>query len=236
MDLSGTSLTAWLAVITGVLVLLAAWYGYREKRESYRQAQQATARSDSDQRLVVPGRTADPTRDSARQGQRRWFERRFTQPLVLAPAGIVLLVVGLVVGLAIAPDHKPLYPDGTNPQTTECPRDAKVVEQVRITVPANHQWGWLELRHSPKCGMAWGRIAHLSGEPLGGKLRMVVRLVRPDDGRSDEFPYDKPTQAVFTNMFNDQDSCVYAEGRVTVDRDASPLVRTACHRRGSGSG
>jgi hypothetical protein len=232
MDLSGTSLAAWLAVITGVLALLTAWYGYREKRASYRQAQPAMEYLDINQRLVVPGRDADRTRDPARQGQRRWFELRFAQPLVLALAGVVLLIVGLVVGLVIAPDHKPLYPDGTNPQITECPKDAKVVEEVRITVPANHQWGWLELRHSPNCGTAWGRIVHLSGEPFGRKPQMVVRIVRPDDGHSDEFPYDKPTQAVFTNMLNDQDSCVYAEGRVTVDRDVSPLVRTACHRGG----
>ncbi len=175
--------------------------------------------------LVVPSRTATP------QSRLRWFVR----PILLGLATVVLLAGTFTLGRATAPQAqaRPRYPDGTDPATTPCPADSQVVERIRVTVPANHQFGWLELRRSPACGMAWARIAHLAGEPDTGTPRWVVRLVRPDDSRSETERWNRPTSAVYTNMLNDAQACVYAEGQVTIGRDASPLIRTSC-RQASG--
>jgi hypothetical protein len=180
--------------------------------------------------LLIPGRSSAPIGIGPAwlRGPTRWF----TRPLLLATAAVLLLVSGLTLGRAIAPnaDSGPRYPDGTNPMTTDCPTASRVADRVPITVPANHLFGWVELRDAPGCGMAWGRVVPLPGEPITGPVHVVVRIVRPADDRRDEYAYSKPTQAVFTNMLRAQTACAYAEGQVSVDGETSAPVRTACLR------
>jgi Protein of unknown function (DUF2690) len=177
---------------------------------------------DSAGSLIVPHPAATP------RSRLRWFAR----PMLLGL--ITLLFFGtFMLGRATAPEAQAQPPDGTDPASTNCPGDSQLVEHVRVTVPARHQFGWLELRRSPSCRMAWARIAHLDGEPFTGTPQWVVRLVRPVDGRSEEEHFHVQTTAVYTNMLRDEQACVYAEGQVTIGRDASALIRTSC-RQASG--
>jgi hypothetical protein len=179
--------------------------------------------ADSSGSLVVPRPGATP------RSRLRWFAR----PMLLGLITVVLFTGTFILGRATAPEAQARPPDGTDPASTNCPADSQVVERVRVTVPARHQFGWLELRRSPSCGTAWARIAHLDGEPFTGTPRWVVRLVRPVDGRSEEERFHVQTTAVYTNMLNDEQACVHAEGQVTIGRDTSPLIRTSC-RQASG--
>jgi hypothetical protein len=183
-------------------------------------------------RLLVPGAPGNTTTRAAQSSGVRGLIVRFTRPLLLAIAAIALLAGGLGLGRATAPrgGSGPRYPDGTNPMTTECPISSQLVDRVPITVPANHLFGWVELRRAADCRMAWGRVVPLPGEPITGPIHMVVRIVRPADSRQDEYAYSKPTSAVFTNMLSDGTACVYAEGQVTVDGEESAVVRTACRQ------
>jgi hypothetical protein len=209
-----------LVVLVGLLVTLTTGLSaIVDTITKIRALRTPTATSGS---LVVPSRAA------TRRSRLRWFAR----PILLGLITVGLLAGTFMLGRTTAPQAhpRPHYPDGTDPTTTNCPADAQVVERVRMTVPAKHQFGWLELRRSPACGMVWARIAHLEGEPFTGTPRWVVRLTRPADGRSEVQRWNQPTTAVYTSMLNDEQACLYAEGQVTIGRDTSALIRTSCRQ------
>lgn len=121
--------------------------------------------------------------------------------------------------------------DGSDPEDNGCARLPGV--QLLDTAEINYRGkpaGFVQLKYSPQCGVAWPRFEPSPVTSLPLKTLVHVDIVRPDD-QDERFPFEAPFAGVviFGNVAVSTQKCVYSV--VRIDDGASHVeARTHCFR------
>lgn len=124
--------------------------------------------------------------------------------------------------------------DEADPKDSGCAADPDVLSLDNVELALNRRpVGLLELRYSPRCGVAWPRFLPLGDGPPATETTMVhVDVVRPADNRRAAFAMPYAGTSVFGNVLRNTRHCVIAEARLVLvpEAGAAPSARTACYR------
>jgi Protein of unknown function (DUF2690) len=219
----------------------ARWTAARQRLRSEPNTPAADVIAPPDPTVNADVRVPSP----ARFGQSR-------QVTVIAGAAALMLLVGVIATVALsrsagqpsspsrADSPTPVVPpalevaDGADPQDSKCATDPTVktldsqeIEVNKIAV------GALELRYSPSCGVAWGRITPGPSAPkiaMPGPVRFHIDAVRPGDGSTEPFEAVYIGLSSFGNVLRSTGSCVAASAYFLGPGWQQPPTRTGCFR------
>ncbi|MCS1350126.1 DNRLRE domain-containing protein [Mechercharimyces sp. CAU 1602] len=112
----------------------------------------------------------------------------------------------LEIEYKVIPEEEKL--SGTDPLNKGCTKDAIIANRSNIyNDDTNKKMGELQLRYSPKCKTAWGRVVPVNNTDAG---TLIVKVVR-NDGEYLEAMANPTFSTLWTFQINDQDYTSYAE-------------------------
>jgi hypothetical protein len=128
--------------------------------------------------------------------------------------------------------------DGADPKDSGCADDPAVgtlnsheVDVDGIAV------GLLELRYSPRCGVAWGRITPGPSAPTisrPGPVQFHIEAVRPADGAKQPFEAVYIGMVSYGNVLHSTGQCVFVSAYFFGPGWTSPPSKTNCFRGTTG--
>jgi hypothetical protein len=129
-------------------------------------------------------------------------------------AAALLSLVGVAAMVLATPSSASAAPyDGTDPDATGCSADAITAKSHYIDYNGR-RYGQIQLRYSPTCKTAWGRIVSMlpTGCVPGDKNCGDAIIHRNSDGREYRCVIPSGARQCYTRQVNDNGVTSYAEG------------------------
>lgn len=100
-----------------------------------------------------------------------------------------------------------------------------VVDHRQIT--AGTTVGYIRLRYSPRCHVAWARLDPLSLVAKPGAGSVYINAIRPSNGADTPFRSNL-VQQVYGNILLTNSGCIKAIGTITVGKGPAATATTRC--------
>lgn len=228
---------------------------WRDRWETTRRVIEAEPAQQPDAHVEQPSRDTPQPQISPTPARRRRTGRR---TFVVAATIVAVVIIGVTAAVVAAArdgaSDRPRSPqstagglvgtpmtrvaDGADPKESGCSTEPAVAtldsHEVNVEgVPI----GLLELRYSPRCGVAWGRFTPGALAPpitKPGPMEIHVDVYRPDDGVEHLYETVYIGLPVYGGVLHSSAHCVFASAHFFGKGWQVPASRTGCFRGTTG--